>query len=620
MKQEFRTNDPKTNSTPVPAGRYRPTPRTKENPKPDSPNVTRPRPVITQVNGTTTTNPTTNPARRSINFNKVRPVPVIPIPVPVEEERCKELEKRVHQSETRSRELENRVHQSDTRARELENRVHQSDTRARELENRVQQSDTRARELENRVQQSDTRARELENRVYQSDTRARELENRVYQSETRARELVKRAEASESTAKELQKEVLELRAHCQRLKETNTDLEAQKKKVEGELGIARERIKQLERNNAQKPVFQDLRKMIENNLQISSKNGEATKQASFCTEPPSPNLTLAQPKITITKRPFPPPPPPPVRGVPPPPPPPPRQHPNSNLNSNSVHKANALVELYNSMTKYNGKKDQNVNANCSSPVGRINPQSNILGELQNRSTHLIAIKADVETKGDFIRDLIEKVQRAAYTNMEDVLRFVDWIDRELSTLSDERAVLKHFNWPERKADALREAAIEFRYFKSLESEVDSFKDDYCTPSDASLRKVSSLLDKLEKGMSRLIKLRSSNMISYNDCKIPTDWMHDSGMVSKIKLASVKLAKVYMKRVSRELDSMRNSEREAVQESLLFQGVRFAYRVHQFAGGLDTEAMSAFEELRERIRFYESGSRSKELLSGVMLSR
>jgi hypothetical protein len=44
------------------------------------------------------------------------------------------------------------------------------------------------------------------------------------------------------------------------------------------------------------------------------------------------------------------------------------------------------------------------------------------------------IKSDVETKGDFIRFLIEKVQSAAYTKMEDVLKFVEWIDRELSTL------------------------------------------------------------------------------------------------------------------------------------------------------------------------------------------
>lgn len=41
-----------------------------------------------------------------------------------------------------------------------------------------------------------------------------------------------------------------------------------------------------------------------------------------------------------------------------------------------------------------------------------------------------------------------------------------------------------------------------------------------------------------------------------------------------------LAKTYIKRVSLELDSIRNSDRESSQESLLFQGVQFAYRAHQ----------------------------------------
>ncbi|XP_078161058.1 protein CHUP1, chloroplastic-like [Carex rostrata] len=527
MKQEVYTNGQKTSSTPVPATRYRPTPKTKENPTTGSPNRVRPKSV-------TPITATSNTTRRSINFNRVRPVPVVPVPVSTEEDKCKELQKRLDLSENTVKELQRRV------------------------------------------------------------------------------------EASDNSVKELQGEVSELRAHCQRLNGVNSELEAHKKRLEGELTAAKEKIRQLE-INAQKRGLQDLQKATERKLQISNKIEEATKQTAIMIDLRS-NNTQTQTKITTTKRPFPPPPPPPpVTGRPPPPPPPPHQHANLKSNGNAVHKASALVELYNSMTKQNGKKDQIINGNCSSPIGR-NQQNNILGELQNRSAHLIAIKSDVETKGDFIRDLIEKVQLAAYTKMEDVLKFVDWIDRELSTLSDERAVLKHFNWPERKADSMREAAIEFRYFKSLESEIDYFKDDTSVPCDVSLRKISSLLDKLEKGMERLIRLRSLNMVSYKDCKIPTDWLQESGMVSKIKLASVKLAKVYMKRVARELDSARNSERETVQESLLFQGVRFAYRVHQFAGGLDSETMGAFEELRERIRAQEHGSGSKELLPGVMLSR
>jgi hypothetical protein len=144
--------------------------------------------------------------------------------------------------------------------------------------------------------------------------------------------------------------------------------------------------------NGQKQAMQDLQKANEKIFQVSNKIEAATKQAAVSIDFRS-NHTQTQTKLasSATRRPFPPPPPPPpVIGRPPPPPPPPHQHSNINSNGNSVHKASALVELYNSMTKQNGKKDQNINGNCSSAIGR-NPQSNILGELQNRSAHLLAV-------------------------------------------------------------------------------------------------------------------------------------------------------------------------------------------------------------------------------------
>ena len=88
----------------------------------------------------------------------------------------------------------------------------------------------------------------------------------------------------------------------------------------------------------------------------------------------------------------------------------------------------------------------------------------------------------------------------------------------------------------------------------------------------------------------------------------------------MKLSSLKLAKEYMKRITRELES-----NEALQEdSLLLQGVRFAFRVHQvstlflfqkvdisfylthqlnhqdiqFAGGFDAETIQEFQELKK----------------------
>ncbi|KAJ0092051.1 hypothetical protein Patl1_24720 [Pistacia atlantica] len=211
-----------------------------------------------------------------------------------------------------------------------------------------------------------------------------------------------------------------------------------------------------------------------------------------------------------------------------------------------------------------------------------------------KGAHLLAIKADIETKGDFIESLIQKVLAAAYTDIED---------------ADEQAVLKHFKWPEKKADAMREAAVEYRELKLLENI------EVCDVNLTLLTCLSSISSaRSERSIQRLIKLRNSVMRSYQDCKIPVDWMLDSGIVSKIKQASMKLAQMYMKRVTMEFESVRNSDRESTQEALLLQGVHFAYRAHQFAGGLDSETLCAFEEIRQRVPGHLGGSR--QLLAGI----
>ena len=125
--------------------------------------------------------------------------------------------------------------------------------------------------------------------------------------------------------------------------------------------------------------------------------------------------------------------------------------------------------------------------------------------------------------------------------------------------------------PERKADALREAASEYRHLKCLLTEISSLRDgdDGGNEATTTLRKISSLLDKyvwqqqsspilylykyfffqchchqtqdmspillfrLEKSMGRLVNLRRSVVPSYKEFRIPSDWMLDSGMASKV---------------------------------------------------------------------------------------
>ncbi|CAL0308006.1 unnamed protein product [Lupinus luteus] len=314
--------------------------------------------------------------------------------------------------------------------------------------------------------------------------------------------------------------------------------------------------------------------------------------------------------VTSGTPPPPPPPPgaprpPPPPGGPPPPPPPPGSLSRSAMDGDKVHRAPQLVEFYQTLMKREAKKDTS-SLLASSTSNASDAKSNMIGEIENKSTFLLAVKADVETQGDFVMSLATEVRAATFSDVEDLVAFVNWLDEELSFLVDERAVLKHFDWPEGKADALREAAFEYQDLMKLEKQVTTFTDDPKLSCENALKKMYSLLEKVENSVYALLRTRDMAISRYKEFGIPGNWLSDSGVVGKIKLSSVQLAKKYMKRVASELDILSGPEKEPTREFLVLQGVRFAFRVHQFAGGFDTESMKAFEDLRSRIHNTQAG--------------
>ncbi|VAH23258.1 unnamed protein product [Triticum turgidum subsp. durum] len=265
-------------------------------------------------------------------------------------------------------------------------------------------------------------------------------------------------------------------------------------------------------------------------------------------------------------------------GGPPPPPPPPGSLSKSLAAGDKVHRAPEVVEFYQSLMKREAKKDTTSLGSKSSNVS--DNRSNMIGEIENRSTFLLAVKADVETQGEFVESLASEVRAARFANIDDVVAFVHWLDEELSFLVDERAVLKHFDWPESKTDALRESAFEYQDLVKLENKATSFVDDPKLPCEEALKRMYSLLEKVEQSVYALLRTRDMTTARYKEYGIPVDWLSDSGKVGKIKLASVQLAKKYMERVTSELDALQGTEKEPNREFLLLQGVRFAFRVHQ----------------------------------------
>uniref|UniRef100_A0A7N0U2R8 Protein CHUP1, chloroplastic n=1 Tax=Kalanchoe fedtschenkoi TaxID=63787 RepID=A0A7N0U2R8_KALFE len=337
---------------------------------------------------------------------------------------------------------------------------------------------------------------------------------------------------------------------------------------------------------------------------VTASPGTMAENRQSAPPPPPPPPPL--PTSTPFSKSAPPPPPPPTlnsqlrpKCTPPPPPPPLPPAPTSTLArplAAKVRRVPEVVEFYHSLMRRDSRRD-------AAPAGAIEALASscardMIGEIENRSAYLLAVKTDVETQGDFIRFLINEVQNAAFSNIEDVGPFVKWLDDELSFLVDERAVLKHFDWPEQKADALREAAFGYSDLKKLEIEASSFQDDPTQAFPYALKKMQALYDKLEHGIYNLSRMRESATNRYKLHRIPMDWMLETGLASQIKLASVKLAMMYMQRVSAELEHVDAGPEE---EELIVQGVRFAFRVHQFAGGFDAETMKAFSELREKAR-------------------
>ncbi|KAI8003660.1 hypothetical protein LOK49_LG08G03450 [Camellia lanceoleosa] len=438
----------------------------------------------------------------------------------------------------------------------------------------------------------------------------------------RAEELLEKLDRNETLITNLQSEVLELKTELDKAQSFNAELQSHNSKLSEDLAAAHSKIATLSTTTTTTPPppdqrslaeyqshrFKDIQKLIATKLEHSKLKNEAINNASptrVLTAPSTKPIPIAmdvQSNLPACHFPLPP---------HPPPPPPPR--PRAPGKSAITRKDPPVVESRHVLTKCDRSSNPSGSGNCDKPL-IISAHSSIVGEIQKRSSHLLAIKVDIETKGQFVNSLIKKVVDAAYTDIEDVLKFVDWLDNQLSSLADEQAVLKHFNWPEEKADAMREAAVEYRGLKLLESEVSSYKDDASVPCGVSLKKMAGLLDKSEHNIQKLIKLRNSVMLSYQHFKIPTNWMLDSGVISKIKQSSMMLAKIYMRRVLVELESIQYSERESTQEGLLIQGVHFAYRAHQFAGGLDSETLCAFEEIRQRVPGHLRGS--QELLVGI----
>ncbi|CAN6445388.1 unnamed protein product [Victoria cruziana] len=291
---------------------------------------------------------------------------------------------------------------------------------------------------------------------------------------------------------------LEVRPKAEKL--NNSSLPSARAPAEKKVGFDNKNISQTSYSNDKNDDDGKIDPHVVNKIKLAQIEKRAPRVPR---PPPRPSAGSASATSITTGRavgvPPPPPPsggpprPPPPPGGPPPAPPPPGSLHRGSGGGDKVHRAPELVELYQSLMKREAKKE--ISSLGSVNHGSSDVRSNMIGEIENRSAFLLAVKADVENQGDFVQSLANEIRAAFFTNIEDVVSFVNWLDEELSFLVDERAVLKHFDWPEGKADAFREAAFEYQDLIKLEKRVSSFTDEPKLSCEAALKKMYSLLEK-----------------------------------------------------------------------------------------------------------------------------
>ncbi|KAE8657546.1 Hydroxyproline-rich glycoprotein family protein isoform 2 [Hibiscus syriacus] len=220
----------------------------------------------------------------------------------------------------------------------------------------------------------------------------------------------------------------------------------------------------------------------------------------------------------------------------------------------------------------------------------------MIGEIENRSSHLLAIKADVETQGEFVNSLIREVNNAIYQNIEDVVAFVKCLDDELCYLVDERAVLKNFAWTEKKANTPRSQEIGgIPNSHRLDARQWDYKQAWIAETGEEAHEKGSHGTAVQGNSGKgsvVVRLVDNVLGSQEDSTLKLCMrLRNSGTLP------TSLTKSSSKGVAMELHSKASLEKDLSMDYMLLQGVRFVFRIHQFAGGFNSETMLAFEELR-----------------------
>ena len=284
------------------------------------------------------------------------------------------------------------------------------------------------------------------------------------------------------------------------------------------------------------------------------------------------------------------------KGKVPPPPPPPS---SSKEAAGLVRRAPQVISVYQKLRRAtlqgSSTRTANVSGNNPGKGGAQFRKEDLASELESRSSHIKAIKRDVEKHKSFIEALAKEISNLTPRSMDDLVLFVEKVDEALGILADERAVLKHFEWPEDRMDAFRESSTLYRELR-LAKRTMSMWDRGTRNAKEECQRIEKHLDKVQKRVEALQRTQDADERRFIAHGIP--W--DKSIIMQVQHSALSMGRLYLELKLQEVETLTlapNNNSQKAAHTQLTTAIRFAFKLHQFASGFDEACLHLFDRIQ-----------------------
>ncbi|KAI3434066.1 uncharacterized protein J3R85_006860 [Psidium guajava] len=337
------------------------------------------------------------------------------------------------------------------------------------------------------------------------------------------------------------------------------------------------------------------------------------RTAQIAASPPLPPAPPPLPAPSKGSIPSPSPPQPVLKGAPPPPPP--SLGPTKSLYpkkaTTRLRRSAQIASLYrflkgkiegsNSEIKLNSGRNFQVGVSAGGKQG----MADSIVEMKKRSAYFQKIEKDVQMHGKTIMDLTAKIYSFQTKDMIELVKFRNFIESHLQSLTDETQVLARFeDFPTKKLEALRAAAALRLKLEAIVVDLQNWK--IAPPLGKLLDQIENYFSKMKREIDTLerIKDEESKMFRRNNIEF------DFSILVRIKELMVDISSRCMElaleesRGAKEIENKGTVTKSQTQRTdctkMLWRAFQFAFRVYSFAGGHDDHAENLSKELAHEI--------------------